>query len=113
MSHTIVARMGLCKFADMQGCGHAVKRQTGRGHVALCFLTVQHLAVALLFSHPMPVGTGYWFHDFFHTLCHYAYRSLRIVEAQGLWIMEDHRIVLECWRSDFVSSISSYFFRVY
>ena len=24
----------------------------------------------LLFSHIIPVGTGYWFHGFFHTLCH-------------------------------------------
>ena len=35
----------------------------------------------------------------------YAYGSLRIVEAQVLWITEDDGMVLECWRSGFVSSI--------
>jgi len=73
--------------------------------VSFRFSTVQHLAEALLFSHPMPVGIGYWFHGFFHTLCHYAYGSLRIVEAQVLWITKGHGIVLECWRSGFVSSM--------
>ena len=53
----------------------------------------------------MLVGIRCWFHGFFHTLCHYAYGSLRIVEFQVLWIMEDHKIVQECWRSGFVSSI--------
>ena len=40
-----------------------------------------------LFSHPIPVGIGYRFYSFFHTLCHQAYRNLRIVEAEVLWIM--------------------------
>ena len=53
----------------------------------------------------MLVDIGHWLHGFFHTLCHYAYGSLRIVEAQVLWITEDHRMVLDCWRSGFVSSI--------
>ena len=41
----------------------------------MCFmvLTVVHLAETLLFSHPMPVGIGYWFYGFFHTLCLFAY----------------------------------------
>ena len=42
---------------------------------------------------------------FFHTLCHYAYGSLRIVEARVLWITEDYGIVLDCWGLGFVSSI--------
>ena len=37
-------------------------------HVALWFQAVGHLAVGLLFSHPMPVGIGYWFNDFFSTV---------------------------------------------
>ena len=36
--------------------------------------------------------------------------SLRIVEAQALWITEDYEIILECWRSGFVISI--FFLRV-
>jgi len=31
--------------------------------MVLWFPTVLHLVVALLFSHPMPVGTGYRFHE--------------------------------------------------
>ena len=62
-------------------------------------LTVQHLAEVLLFSHPILVGIGSRFHGFFHTLCHYPYGSLRIVEAAVLWITEDHGMVLEGWRS--------------
>ena len=60
---------------------------------------------ALLFLRVILVGIGCRFHGFFHTLYHWVYGSLRFVEAQVQWIPEDHEIILECWRSDFVSSI--------
>lgn len=51
----------------MQVCGYAAREET-IGHVALWFPAVGHLAVALLFSHPMPTDIGYRFHSFFHIL---------------------------------------------
>ena len=76
----------------MQGCGYAARRRTGIGHMAFWFPAVLHLAVALLFSHPMLVGIGVlvsWFR-----LCPMllGYGSLRFVAAQGLWIMEAHEV---------------------
>ena len=63
--------MQLHGWMNMQVCGYATRRETDTvRHVALWFPAVQHLAVALLFSHPIPVGIGYWFYSFFHTLCH-------------------------------------------
>ena len=85
-----------CGYAGLRLCGYETKGYRKYGFVVL---TVQHLAEVLLFSHPMLVGIGYRFHGFFHTLCHYEYGSLRIVEAAVLWIMEDHGMVLEGWRS--------------
>ena len=61
--------------------------------------TVMHLAEVLLFSHPtMPVGRVLvpWFSFTPYASTHMG--SLRIVEFQVPWIMEDHRSVLECWR---------------
>ena len=43
----------------MKVCGYAIRRRTD--------------AEALLFSHPIPLGIGYWFCCFFRTLCYYAY----------------------------------------
>ena len=42
----------------MQVCGYVARRWKGIGNVAFRFPAVQHLAEALLFSHPMPVGIG-------------------------------------------------------
>jgi len=55
-------------------------------------------------SDAMPVGIWLLFHGFFHTLCHEAYGSLRIVEPQVLCIL-DLGMVLEYGRSGFVRSI--------
>ena len=62
--------MQLPGWMVMQVYGYAARRRIGIGHVALWFLTVHHLAEALLFSHPMPAGIRYRFHGSFYTLCH-------------------------------------------
>jgi len=85
--------MQVCGPAGVWLCGYAARRWTGMGYVALWFPTVQHLAEGFLFSYPMPVRIWHWFYDFFHTLCYYAYGSLRIVEPQVLWIMEHDGMV--------------------
>jgi len=79
--------MGLCRFADMQSCGGYAP---SRGFVVFT---------------PYAGRRRVLFHGFFHTLCHYAYGSLRIVEAQVLWIPEDHGMVLDCWRLGFIRRI--------
>ena len=48
--------------------------------------------MALLFSHSMTTGIGYWIYGFFDILCHQAYGSLHIIEAEVLWITKDHGI---------------------
>jgi len=52
-----------------------------------------HLAEALLFSHPMPVGIRvlvFWFLS--HPMPFRIWGLRMIVEAQVLWITEDHEI---------------------
>jgi len=58
------------------------------GHVFSLSDMVLHHEV----SHPMPVGIEYWFHDFFHIICHYVYGSLSIVDAESSEIKEDYGI---------------------
>jgi len=77
----------------MQVCGYV-------GYRAYDFvvLTDMHLAEALLFSHPMPVGIRvlvFWFLS--HPMPLRIW-SLRIVEVQVPWITKDHESVLDCWR---------------
>jgi len=79
--------MRMCMYAGI--CGWEID-----GYRACGFVISGGLAFnsRLCFSHPMPVGIGYWFYGFFHNLCHLAYGSLRIVGAETLEITEDHGI---------------------
>ena len=96
--------MGLFRIADMQNCAMRLRdgRVSGiwlcgsdgyapsRGFVVFTFYADRHMVLVSWFlSHLMPLRI--W--------------GLRIVEVQVLWITEDHGIILEYWRSGFVSSI--------
>ena len=59
--------MQVCRYAGLRLCGLETEGYRAYGFMVF---TVQHLAEALLFSHPMPTSIGYRFHGFFHTLCH-------------------------------------------
>ena len=85
--------MGLCRFADMQGCA----KRLGDGRVLgiwLCGSDGYAPSRGFVVFIPMPTGIGYWFYGFFYTLCNYAYRSLRFIEDEVLWTTEDHGRVL-------------------
>ena len=70
----------ICRFAVLQGCGYTARRGTGTGHMALLFSRTMPIGIGVLVSwfrlYPMPLGYG----------------SLRFVEAEVLWITEDHEM---------------------
>ena len=74
--------MGLCRFADMQGCA----MRLGDGRVS---------GICLCGFHGYAPSRG------FVVFISYAIThmgSLRIIEFQVPWITEDRWSVLECWR---------------
>ena len=88
--------MGLCRFADMQGCA----MRLGDGRV---------LGIWLCGFHGYAPSRGFVFTPYagwqgissmvsFTPYASTHMGSLRIVEFQVPWITEDHGSVLECWR---------------